>query len=210
MFSVKDAQEAVRIFLERRPASVINFSQAFGGDHDRVQIDSADAQPAKTLANALTVEALAPTGARGSGAEDEVGGDDVADIEAVLSQQICDMKKLQMDANDPHRAAIISEIVRLERVREELIENEKLRQKLLLACVQAASDAMEQKRLQDAACLLQQGKEQRLREEREKQELSKKLRRMGNCPNGYAWTKTSTGYVCEGGAHHVTDAQLHS
>ena len=51
-------------------------------------------------------------------------------------------------------------------------------------------------------------KERRLQEERGRLQLQEKLRRIGKCPAGYAWKKTSNGYVCEGGSHHVSDSQL--
>ena len=50
---------------------------------------------------------------------------------------------------------------------------------------------------------------QRVREaqatEQRKQEA---LRRLMNCPMGFAWRKVSGGYVCYGGSHHVSDDQL--
>jgi transcription initiation factor TFIID subunit TAF12 len=78
----------------------------------------------------------------------------------------------------------------------------------LLAEQQAARDAAEKKRLQDEADQLQQDKERMLREEKAKQQLMEKLRSIGKCPAGFTWTKTSSGYVCAGGSHHVSDHQL--
>jgi hypothetical protein len=71
---------------------------------------------------------------------------------------------------DTFHAAAVAEIERLERLRLELIEKEKQRQRLL-AEQQSARDAAEKKRLQDIANQLQQEKERRLREERD--ELSR-------------------------------------
>jgi hypothetical protein len=67
---------------------------------------------------------------------------------------------------DPFHAAVVAEIERLERLRLELIEKEKQRQRLLVE-QQAAKDAAEKKRLQDIANQLQQEKERRLRKERD-------------------------------------------
>jgi hypothetical protein len=45
------------------------------------------------------------------------------------------------------------------------------------------------------------------KEEKEKQ-IQEKLRHMGVCEMGYAWTKEQGGYRCEGGSHFMSDAQL--
>jgi septal ring factor EnvC (AmiA/AmiB activator) len=143
------------------------------------------------------------------GAEEDESEADFSDIEAVSDQQIDDMKKLQMemDPMDAHRAAVAIELDRLERLRLELIAMEQERQRLL-AEQQAARDAAEKKRLQDEADQLQQDKERMLREEKAKQQLMEKLRSIGKCPAGFTWTKTSSGYVCARGSHHVSDHQL--
>jgi hypothetical protein len=206
MFLADDAQQAVRIFLDRRPPSIVNLSSACDGDHGREQSDHANAQPTSARAKVAAVEEPAPA-AHGGGAEEDYCEGDIADIEAVLSQQICDMKKLQIDPKDIHRAAAVAEIQRLERLRLELIEKEKERQRLL-AAQQAARDAEEKQRLQHLANLIQQENQRRLREERERQQLNERLRRIGKCPVGYAWIREGNGYVCEGGSHRVSDGQL--
>jgi hypothetical protein len=50
-----------------------------------------------------------------------------------------------------------------------------------------------------------QAEEERRRKEREAQ---KKLREMGVCCMGYRWIKQAHGYMCAGGSHYVSDAQL--
>ena len=116
MFSADDAQQAVRIFLDRRPPSIVNLSSVCDGDHVREQSDHASAQPTIALAKVAVVEEPAPA-AHGGGAEEDDCEGDIADIEAVFNQQICNMKKLQIDPKDFHRAAVVAEIQRLERLR---------------------------------------------------------------------------------------------
>ena len=144
-------------------------------------------------------------------AEEDKNEADFSDIEAVFDQQIDDIKKLQMemDPMDAHRAAVAIELDRLERLRLQLIAMEQERQRLL-AEQQAARDAAERKRLQDLADQRRQEKERMLREEKANQQLMEKLRNIGKCPAGFTWTKTSSGYVCAGGSHHVSDLQLSS
>jgi len=209
MFLADDAQQAVRIFLDRRPPSLFSSSITSAGIFDlpdREQSDAANAQLTSDRAKVFAVEEPAPA-APGGAEEDDIEGD-VSDIKAVFDQQIEDMKKLKdrIDPKDLHRAAVVAEIERLERLRLELIEKEKQRQRLL-AEQQAARDAAEKERLQHLANELQQEKERRLREERERQQLNERLRRAGNCPNGYSWRREGNGYRCEGGAHFVSDGQ---
>ena len=197
----------MKIFLERRPPppSMLHsiFGNASGDDLERMQTDSADAQCVFSLTFG--------DGAEEDEAEEDEGKDDFSDIQAVFDQQIDDMKKVQkgMDPQDAHLAAVLAELERLERLRLELIEMEKERQRLL-AEQQAARDAAEKKRLQDLANQLQQEKERKLREERDQQLLKEKLRRIGKCPAGFTWNRTSSGYVCAGGSHHVSHDQLKS
>jgi hypothetical protein len=172
-----------------------------------MQTDSAVALFVGTREN----ESSAGASTLDDGAEEDKGEADFSDIEAVFDQQIVDMKKLQMemDPMDAHRAAVATELARLERLRLELIAMEQERQRLL-AEQQAARDAAEKKRLQDLANERQQEKERMLREEKANQQLMEKLRNIGKCPAGFTWTKTSSGYVCAGGSHHVSDHQLSS
>lgn len=203
----------MRIFLERRPSpslpsnvlSVIH--NASGGDGERMQTDSAVAWFEGTREN----ESSAGAPAFDDEAEEDKNEADFSDIEAVFDQQIDDIKKLQMemDPMDAHRAAVAIELDRLERLRLQLIAMEQERQRLL-AEQQAARDAAERKRLQDLADQRQQEKERMLREEKANQQLMEKLRNIGKCPAGFTWTKTSSGYVCAGGSHHVSDLQLSS
>jgi hypothetical protein len=212
MFSADDAQQAVRTFLDRRPPSLFSSSIASAvmfnlPDDCREQSDAANAQPTSARAEVSTVELPAPAAQGGGAEEDDIEGD-VDDIKAVFDQQIDDMKKQKdgIDPKDLHRAAVVAEIERLERLRLELIEKEKQRQRLL-AEQQAARDAAQKKHLQDIANQLQQEKERRLREERDRQQLNERLRRAGNCPNGFSWRREGNGYRCEGGAHFVSDGQ---
>lgn len=46
------------------------------------------------------------------------------------------------------------------------------------------------------------------RKEREKQ-VQIKLRQIGRCPQGYEWVKNQSGYRCRGGAHFVSNGQIH-
>ena len=207
--SAKDAQEAAAIFINQRPPPPSNLLSILSNavsDEGRHQTDSANAEITGTSES--FVEAFAPDASPAASEDDEDDGD-FSDIQAVFDQQIDDLKKSQaaMDSGDPHRAAVIAELVRLEQLRLQLIEDEKKRLRLL-AELQAARDAAERKRLQDEANRLQQEKERQLREEREKQVLMEKLRRIGKCSAGFAWRQISGGWVCEGGSHRVTDAQL--
>lgn len=216
MFSEDDAQKAVGIFLDRRPLSLFSSSIASAGmfnlpDDCREQSDAANAQLTSARAEVTANEEPAAAAHGGEAEEDDIEVD-ISDIKAVFDEQIDDMKKQKdrIDPKDPkdlHRAAVVAEIERLERLRLELIEKEKQRQRLL-AKQQATSDAAEKKRLQDIANHLQQKKERRLREERDRQQLNERLRTAGNCPNGYSWRREGNGYRCEGGAHFVSDDQL--
>ncbi len=164
---------------------------------------NADAKEEESAAS----EARQP--AAGGGGRDGEGEEFFPDIEDVFGKQIFDMKKSVQDmhADDPHRAAVVAEIQRQERERQELIRKEQERLRLL-AQEQAARDEAEKKRLHARAIQLQEEKERRLREERDRQQLQEKLRRIGRCPAGFAWTRVPGGYVCEGGSHHVSDGQL--
>jgi hypothetical protein len=210
MFSADDAQKAVGIFLDRRPLSLFSSSIASAGmfnlpDDFREQSDAANAQLTSARAEVTAVEEPAPAALGGVAEEDDVD----VDIKTVFDEQIDDMKKQKdlIDPKDLHRAAVVAEIERLERLRLELIEKEKQRQRLL-AEQQATRDAAEKKHLQHIANQLQQEKERRLREERERQQKNERLRTAGNCPNGYSWRREGNGYRCEGGAHFVSDDQL--
>ncbi len=201
----------MKIFLERRPSPspasnpLSCVRNASGGDDERMQTDSAVAWFVGTRENESSVAAVAFDDRK----EEHASDADFSDIEAVFDQQIEDMKKLllEMDPMDAHRAAVAIELDRLERLRLHLIQMEQERQRLL-AEQQAARDAAERKRLQDEADRRQQEKEQMLRKEKENQQLMEKLRSIGKCPAGFTWTKTSTGWVCAGGSHHVSDHQL--
>jgi hypothetical protein len=211
MFLVYDAEQAVQIFLDSRPPSLFFSSIPSAGmcnDDCREQSDAATAQPTSARAGVSALEQPAPAGG-GGGAEEDVIEGDVSDINVVFDQHIKDMKKQKdrIDPKDVHRAAVVAEIERLERLRLKLIEEEKQRQRLL-AEQQAARDAEEKKRLQDAANKLEQEKERSLREENEKRQLNEKLRRAGNCPKGFSWTREGNGYRCGGGDHYVSDGQL--
>jgi hypothetical protein len=206
---VEDAKEAVRIFVDRRPPPPWS-PPLLLQNHGREQSESASALPVNTNAGTkehenTASEAREPA-ARGTGqqGEDETS---FADIDAVFCKQIREIQDLKIDTNDPHRAHVLAEIQRLERERLELIQIEKERLKRV-AEEQAASNAIEKQRLHDLAMRLQQEKERRLQEERSRQQLQYKLRTIGRCPAGYAWRKTSNGYVCEGGSHSVSDGQL--
>lgn len=207
---VEDAKEAVIIFVGRRPPPPGSLPLPFQ-NHGREQSASSSAQPVSAKADESEHENAVPEVGQpaahdgGQEAEDEAS---FADIEAVFGLQIRKMEHLKtMDACDPHRAAVLAEIQRLERERQELIRMEKERLKLL-AEEQAAREAAEKQRLHDLAMELEREKERRLQEERDKQQLQEKLRKIGRCPAGFAWKKEPGGYVCEGGFHHVSDGQL--
>ncbi|KAI9687140.1 MAG: hypothetical protein M1822_002551 [Bathelium mastoideum] len=52
---------------------------------------------------------------------------------------------------------------------------------------------------------------ERQAQEREKEAVAqKKLKRTGVCPVGYQWIRQSNGYICAGGSHFVSHAQLDS
>jgi hypothetical protein len=198
------------MFVERRPPPPWSAPLPLQ-DPGLEQSDAASAQPANTRAEedeheAAASEARQPT-AGGGGSREGEDETSFADIDAVFGKQIRQMKDLKVDASDPHRASVLAEIQRLERERLELIQMEKERLKRV-AEERAARDEAEKKRLRDVAMRLQQEKERRLHEERGRQQLQEKLRNIGRCPVGYAWKKTSNGYVCEGGSHHVSDSQL--
>ena len=44
--------------------------------------------------------------------------------------------------------------------------------------------------------------------QREEQRVQQKLRRIGKCIAGFNWIKQANGYVCAGGSHFVSDAEL--
>jgi hypothetical protein len=207
---VEDAREAVRMFVERRPPPPFCAALSLQ-DPGREQSDSASAQPANTRAEEDVHEAAASEGrqpaASGGSSQEEEDETSFADIDAVFGKQIREMHDLKLDSSDPHRASVLAEMQRLERERLELIQMEKERLKRL-AEERAARDQAEKKRLHDLAMRLQREKERRLQEERDRQQLQEKLRRIGRCSMGFAWRRTSNGYECEGGSHHVSDSQL--
>lgn len=66
-----------------------------------------------------------------------------------------------------------------------------------------------ERRAREAELEVLQRKRQAEEEQRQKErQAQKKLREMGVCSAGFRWIKQADGYMCAGGAHYVSDAQL--
>lgn len=101
-----------------------------------------------------------------------------------------------LDALDAQRDAGVSDAcwAELERAKQ----RRRAEEARLKAAVQAARDQAER-----AAALAEQARRLQL-----EQQIQAKLARMGVCPAGYQWLPVQGGWLCAGGAHLVTDAQL--
>eukprot|EP00854_Cymbomonas_tetramitiformis_P003981 gene3981-4950_t len=55
---------------------------------------------------------------------------------------------------------------------------------------------------------LQRRREEAKGRERERERIQRKLRKIGNCPVGFTWSKVAGGWRCRGGSHFVPDNQL--
>jgi hypothetical protein len=131
----------------------------------------------------------------------EAGGDGDGDSRAVgrdpgVSDE--DWAEIQMAKEEEQRYA--------ERVRQEEEERKRLEAEL--------AEALRQKQLAREAYEARMREIQRQKEEaerrlREEQRIKERLRKIGNCPMGFAWYKQGGGWRCGGGSHFVSDAELH-
>ncbi|OJA15475.1 hypothetical protein AZE42_06349 [Rhizopogon vesiculosus] len=108
----------------------------------------------------------------------------------------------------------------LKKLRDAQAAAEKLAQKVAKDNAAAVAELMRQReeaRLRELQAKAAQEKalaawkEKQQEEERRKREEAKvqqKLRQMGVCVAGFQWIKQSGGYVCAGGSHFISDAQL--
>jgi len=119
------------------------------------------------------------------------------------------LDKLLAEKEEDDRLEELEKEKRLQEEKERLLEE--LRKRL-------AEEQEEEKRLQQELKLKQQEELERKRIEyeanrrREKERaaaaVQEKLRRIGNCPAGFKWTKQGGGWRCGGGSHFVSNKEL--
>jgi hypothetical protein len=108
--------------------------------------------------------------------------------EEVLDAQIqSDIEKIKSllkskEIDDKHKEALRREQIRLEELQKKMLELEKQKK------------TAELKRLQEI--------------EERRRRIRQRLQHMGLCPAGFVWFKTGTGFVCGGGSHIVSFADL--
>lgn len=68
---------------------------------------------------------------------------------------------------------------------------------------------LEEQRKREEEARRRQAELDRIRaEELKRQQIQEKLRKVGNCPAGFSWIQTGTGWRCAGGSHYVSNIDL--
>jgi hypothetical protein len=117
----------------------------------------------------------------------------------------------QIESDKRTAAALVQQNQRLEQ--ENLLAEKKIQD--LKRAEQEAKDDEEKRRLEKerVEAILERRRIEELyaamEREKEKEKMAqKKIRELGVCNQGFRWIKQSNGYVCAGGSHFLSDAQL--
>ena len=196
-----------RLRLEQRQATAPAVANALMDDEPMGEVDTAGASAAFLAASAeerarLVQEAeernnteemrqlrLAVEEARRREAEAAAARERAAEADQAAAAQAAD---------EAHRAAETL------RQRAEAARQARIREELMRQAQEQARIAEERRRAQQEAEARRQQEEQaRLEEARQR-----RLREVGPCPVGFRYIKCADGYVCEGGGHFVSDAEV--
>ncbi|RFU29078.1 hypothetical protein B7463_g7274, partial [Scytalidium lignicola] len=128
------------------------------------------------------------------------------DEELRLQQEAELKKKLEEEEKEKQAEA--------EKKRQEAEAKKKHEEEEKMKAAEAEKNRQEEeKRKQEAAALEQMKKEEAEKNKPagskvEDQVVLDKLKKVGKCPQGYEWVREQGGFICSGGGHHVTDAEL--
>jgi hypothetical protein len=133
----------------------------------------------------------------------EEGEGDERDVSYL--HELAEAKKRATD--EAHRRTIEAEERRVREHIEALARIEQERREAEEAARRAADEAERQRLLEEARRLAEEARRLREAEEKERRKMEA-LRRIGNCPAGYAWHREGGGWRCGGGSHFVSQEQL--